>query len=200
MLTDTFINDTIQINLATCLDISGYPNFAIKYRKPDGTVGCWIATLCAGDDECITYTTALGDLDQSGEWLIQAIATNVGASLHGTWASFYVHKPLLATCPSLTVAPTTLVPTTTLTTVPPTTVPPTVLPTTVLATLVPSTLLASTLAPTTALTTAPPTTSEPTTTPPATTSPPTTTGTPATTPSPTTGAIATTTPPTTGAI
>lgn len=111
MLTDTFIDDTIQINLATCLDISGHATLTIKYRRPDGTVGCWIAAQCAGDVNCITYTTAIGDLDQSGEWLIQAVATDAGVSLHGTWASFYVHAPLMATCPPLTtIAPTTPAP------------------------------------------------------------------------------------------
>jgi hypothetical protein len=108
---DTFVNDTIQLNINTNIDISGYATIFIKYRRPDGTVGCWIAALCIGDNSCMTYTTINGDLDQSGEWLIQAVAEDVGVALHGRWTSFDVHEPLTATCPPLTtLAPTTAAP------------------------------------------------------------------------------------------
>ena len=105
---ETFVNDTIKLIIDANIDISGYATLTIEYRKPDGTVGCWIATLCPGDNNYMTYTTSIGDLDQSGEWLIQAVAKDVGIALHGLWTSFDVHKPLMATCPPLTtVAPTT---------------------------------------------------------------------------------------------
>jgi len=178
---DTFVNDTIQLIIDTNIDVSGYSTLLIKYRKPDGTIGCWPATLCPGNDNCITFTTSIGDLDQSGEWLIQAVAEDTGIALHGRWVAFDVHKPLLATCPP---------PTTTLTTVPPTTVAPT---TSAPTTVSPTTIASTTLAPTTiagstgvpATTEPVPTTFYPTTAGPATTSSG-TTGVPATTPVPTT--------------
>ena len=108
-----FVNYTIQLIVDANIDISGYATIFIKYRKPDGTVGCWTTALCAGDDNCMNYTTIIGDLDQPGEWIIQAVAEDAGVALHGTWTSFDVHKPLTATCPPLTTAPpTTVVPTT----------------------------------------------------------------------------------------
>lgn len=108
---DTFVNDTIQLIVDANIDISGYAILTIEYRKPDGTIGCWIAALCADDDNCMTYTTVIGDLDIPGEWLIQAVAKDVGVALHGRWTSFDVHEPLTATCPPLTtLAPTTAAP------------------------------------------------------------------------------------------
>ena len=108
---DTFVNDTIQLNIDTNIDISGYAILTIKYRKPDGTVDCWTAALCVGNNNCMTYTTVIGDLDVSGKWLIQAVAEDAGVALHGVWTSFEVHSPLMATCPPLTtLAPTTLAP------------------------------------------------------------------------------------------
>lgn len=108
---DTFVNDTIKLTIDTNIDISGYATLTIKFRRPDGTVGCWIATQCIGDVNCMTYTTVHGDLDIPGEWLIQAVAEDVGVALHGVWTSFDVHSPLMATCPPLTtLAPTTAAP------------------------------------------------------------------------------------------
>lgn len=105
---ETFVNDTIKLIIDANIDISGYATLTIKYRRPDGTIGCWTATLCIGDNNCMTYTTINGDLNIPGEWLIQAVAEDAGVALHGTWASFDVHSPLMATCPPLTtVAPTT---------------------------------------------------------------------------------------------
>lgn len=108
---DTFVNDTIKLTIDTNIDVSGYTTLTIKFRRPDGTFGCWIAALCIGDNNCITYTTITGDLNISGEWLIQAVAEDIGVALHGTWTSFDVHSPLMATCPPLTtLAPTTAAP------------------------------------------------------------------------------------------
>ena len=188
---DTFVNDTIQLIIDTNIDVSGYIIRMIKYRKPDGTIGCWPAALCLANNNCLTYTTSIGDLDQPGEWLIQASVRDTGVALHGAWIAFDVHRPLLATCPP---------PTTTLTTAPPTTTVPTTLSST---TALPTTVASTTPAPTTAtITTIAGSTGVPATTEPVpTTFYPTTavptTG-PATTPSGTTGVPATTNVPTTG--
>jgi hypothetical protein len=105
---ETFVNDTIRLTVNTNIDISGYATIQIRYRKPDGATGCWTATICPTDNECMYYDLTIGDLDQVGEWLIQGIALDAGAQLTGQWCSFYVHDPLVEFC--TTVAPTTAAP------------------------------------------------------------------------------------------
>jgi len=107
---DTFVNDTPRLTVDANIDISGYATLQIRYKKPDGTTGCWDATLCPTDDECMYYDPAIGDLDQEGEWLIQGVALDAGVRLTGRWCSFEVYDPLAMYC--TTVAPTTAVPTT----------------------------------------------------------------------------------------
>lgn len=107
---ETFVNDTIKLTVNTNIDISGYATLQIRYRKPGGTTGCWAATICPTDNECMYYDLAIGDLDQVGQWLIQGIALDAGARLTGRWCSFYVHDSLVEFC--TTIAPTTVAPTT----------------------------------------------------------------------------------------
>jgi len=107
---DTFVNDTVQLNLDLGIDVSGYSEFIIKYKKPDGTTGCWTAALCSSDNERIIYTCVHGDLDISGDWLVQALVRDTGVQLHGRWNEFKVHSSLAEFC--TTVAPTTVAPTT----------------------------------------------------------------------------------------
>lgn len=107
---ETFVNDTIQITINTNIDVSGYAELQIRYRRPDGTTGCWPAILCALDNECMYYETVIGDLDQAGEWIIQGRAVDAGVQLTGTWCKFTVYDQLVDFCTSL--APTTLAPTT----------------------------------------------------------------------------------------
>jgi len=107
---ETYVNDTVKLTIDTDIDISGYGTKQIRYQKPDGTTGCWTAGACPADVNCMTYTCVHGDLDQSGEWLIQAVVKAVGEKLTGRWGSFQVHDPLVLNC--TTVPPTTLVPTT----------------------------------------------------------------------------------------
>jgi hypothetical protein len=107
---ETFVNDTVQLTIDTNIDISGYATLLIRYRKPNGVIGCWTATICPTDVNCMYYICVDGDLDIPGEWLIQAQAKDVGVKLTGLWVSFQVHDPLSEFC--TTVAPTTMVPTT----------------------------------------------------------------------------------------
>ena len=107
---DTFVNDTIRLSVNANIDLSGYAVLQIRYKKPDGTTGCWVATICATDDTYMYYDTVIGDLDQAGEWLVQGMALDAGVRLTGKWCSFMVYDPLREFC--TTVAPTTMVPTT----------------------------------------------------------------------------------------
>lgn len=96
---ETFVNDTIQLTIDTDIDVSGYATLAIKYRKPNGTLGRWLASICPGDVNCLTYTTLIGDLDIPGDWLIQGYVEDASEQLNGRWVKFTVYAPLLATCP-----------------------------------------------------------------------------------------------------
>ena len=107
---ETFVNDTIQLTIDTNIDVSGYATLLIKYKKPDGTTGCWTASACPSDTDCLTYTCIYGDLDEPGRWLFQAIAQDIGVKLTGRWFEIMVYDPLSEWC--TTIAPTTLVPTT----------------------------------------------------------------------------------------
>jgi len=105
---ETFVNDTPRLTYCTNLDLSGYDTLQIRYRKPDGTTGCWAAILCATDDNCIYYDITLGELDQVGEWLYQGIVFDPGVRLTGQWCSFIVNNPLALNC--TTMVPTTAAP------------------------------------------------------------------------------------------
>jgi hypothetical protein len=107
---ETFVNDTVQFTIDTNIDVSGYTSLMLRYKKPSGITGCWHGVIDPLDNSCITYTCAIGDLDEAGEWLIQATVTSAGVRLTGRWNSFIVHDPLRMFC--TTLPPTTMVPTT----------------------------------------------------------------------------------------
>ena len=107
---ETFVNDTPRITIDTKIDVSGYATLQIRYRKPDGTTGCWSATLCASNDDCMYYDVQLGEIDQEGIWLYQGVALDTGVRLTGRWCKFTAHNPLAQFC--TTEPPTTMFPTT----------------------------------------------------------------------------------------
>ena len=113
---ETFVNDTIRITVDANIDLSGYATLQIRYQKPDGTTGCWDATICPTDDTMMYYDTQIGDLDQAGVWLIQGVALDVGVQLSGKiWCKINVKDRLVVYCttaPPTTSIPTTAVPTT----------------------------------------------------------------------------------------
>jgi len=102
---ETFVNDTIRITINANIDLSGYATLNIRYRKPDGTTGCWVATICPTNNEYMFYDCAIDDLDQVGELIIQGVALDAAAKLTGTWCKLTVRDSLVEFCTS--VAPTT---------------------------------------------------------------------------------------------
>lgn len=105
---ETFVNDTLKITVDADIDVSGYSSLRIKWKDPNGVTGCWTAAVCAGDNNCLTYTCVDGDLYVAGDWLAQGLAEDAGVQLHGIWFKFVVHAPLAPTC--TTVPPTTPAP------------------------------------------------------------------------------------------
>lgn len=97
---DTFVGDTIRININTGIDISGYSILCIKYRKPDGTTGAWTATIDPTDSTRMYYDCDTEDIDIAGEWVIQASVEEGALQLNGRWVRFDVYGPLLEECPA----------------------------------------------------------------------------------------------------
>ena len=62
-------------------DVSGYTGLKMQVKKPDGTIVEWTATIYEYDSESnyIRYSTQEGDLDQAGEYELQAYGE------HGGW-------------------------------------------------------------------------------------------------------------------
>lgn len=104
---DTYVGDTIQLTINTGIDISGYSTLCIKYRKPDGTIGTWTAAINPANSNQMFYTCETEDLDQPGEWVIQASVEEGAEQLNGRWVRFTVHEPLRQVCGATTAAPTT---------------------------------------------------------------------------------------------
>ena len=100
---ETFVGDTITINVNAGIDLSTYDNLVIKFKRPNGTTGIWNATLDPLDSTHMYYITDETNLNMSGTWILQAHADEVGVSLHGLWTELVVHDPL----PETTVVPTT---------------------------------------------------------------------------------------------
>lgn len=109
---ETFVGDTIKINLSTGIDLSGYDILHIKFRRPDGTFGRWIAAVDAVITHMV-YTTKPTDLDMPGKWTVQAHVEDAAlpeTDLHGEFVEFDVLTPFIEA--HSTPAPTTLGPTT----------------------------------------------------------------------------------------
>ena len=57
------------IELDTGVNVSAALSAKIRYSKPSGTRGEWTASVSGNK---VTYTTIDGDIDQSGDWSLQA--------------------------------------------------------------------------------------------------------------------------------
>lgn len=65
-----FKKRTVRIELDTGLDLTDATLTQIRYIKPDGlTKGAWTAEV---DGSILWYKTTTSDIDQSGDWQIQA--------------------------------------------------------------------------------------------------------------------------------
>lgn len=82
----------IKITLECGKNISAASTLSIKYRKPKGDTGTWTGTL--EGTTALYYTTVDGDIDELGEWLIQAYVVLSGQKFHGDIVSLDVKSPL----------------------------------------------------------------------------------------------------------
>lgn len=66
----------LTIRLTTSIDLSSAKTTLIKYKKPDGTEGSWVATVFNVATGIISYVVASASiLDQSGVWVLWAHIT-----------------------------------------------------------------------------------------------------------------------------
>jgi|WetSurMetagenome_2_1015567.scaffolds.fasta_scaffold97550_3 hypothetical protein len=94
---ETFVGDTTKIILKTGIDLTGYADIRMRFRRPDGTAGEWIPTVHGTEDTWMEYTTVTADLNMAGEWTIQAFAADTGILLRGKWCNFTVYVPIKMT-------------------------------------------------------------------------------------------------------
>jgi hypothetical protein len=72
MTNKIYQNDTgLKISVPVGVSTSGASVTTLEVTKPDCTIVTWLADK--KDDTTLSYVTAVGDLDQAGNYLIQAI-------------------------------------------------------------------------------------------------------------------------------
>ena len=87
-----YTHDTgVVIELDAMTDITSQSILQIKYRRPDGSVGGWDATVV--DTTKAQYTTLPGDLDVPGEWVFQIYVVLPGWSGYGEEYRRVIYRP-----------------------------------------------------------------------------------------------------------
>jgi hypothetical protein len=90
-----FVGDIgIKLRLYVNTDVTSGYNLYIKYKTPSGSTGTWSAV--AENTYYCTYIVQSGDIDEAGEWELQAYITAVTGSnaVHGDKTKLYVYTPI----------------------------------------------------------------------------------------------------------
>lgn len=95
---EVFVYDTVTISLDTGIDVSGFSKLNVKYERPDGTTGCWDASLSPTDNNHVIADLDGDDLDMNGIWKVQAYIEEGDEHYHGGVAEFTVYNRLVNTC------------------------------------------------------------------------------------------------------
>lgn len=78
-----FTNDVgIVFRVWAKTDISLASSILIKVKKPDGTVVSWTASVANDNDYYAVYTSASGDLDSNGDYLLSLYVTFPDGSIY----------------------------------------------------------------------------------------------------------------------
>lgn len=101
-----FVDDDVLLTLETKKVLTTFTTKKIKFKKPNGLQGNWVAAIHPSVN---TRMRATVNFDMAGLWKVQAFISKAGEKYHGMWADVYVHE---AIAPDTTVPPTTMVPTT----------------------------------------------------------------------------------------
>ena len=86
-------NYGVSIVVETCSSVSTATTLRMEVQKPDGTSVQWSATALSGDTEetKIYYVLTSGDIDQAGEYFLQAYIADGTSVKRGNKTSFVVH-------------------------------------------------------------------------------------------------------------
>jgi len=89
------IEHLVTTNGVAPRDISGATLTEFHARTPAGVTKTWTAVFTTdGSDGLLRYTTIAGDLDEAGDWLIQAYVEDGGTELHSTSGKLVVGAAL----------------------------------------------------------------------------------------------------------
>lgn len=84
------------ITVETGADLTGATTMEFLIKKPSGAGDTWTAVIPGGSvaqDGILIYTTILGDLDESGQYALQAHRIGPGVEHLGNTAYFDVEEP-----------------------------------------------------------------------------------------------------------
>jgi hypothetical protein len=91
-MTKLYQNATgVQITLETGYNIAAASALTMAVKKPDATTVEWTATLSG--TTALRYVTAANDLDQAGEYFLQAKVTVGALVTRGETAKLVVSEP-----------------------------------------------------------------------------------------------------------
>lgn len=91
----TTIKDKACDGTSSVLDVSAATTLNLIFKKPGGTVVTKSASFTTdGTDGQIEYITVDGDLDEVGNWQIQAYIVLPSGSWRSDKGTFYVHENL----------------------------------------------------------------------------------------------------------
>jgi len=75
-MSSIFVNQSkLRIQLTTNVDIAGATSLLIKYKKPSGTAGQFVATSSDDTNGVIYYDLTNEELDTPGQWMFWAYVT-----------------------------------------------------------------------------------------------------------------------------
>lgn len=89
-MTKPYVGDTGTAIVLDCgQNITAATARTIEVRKPDGSTASWTAS--ASGTDAISYTTLAGDLDQQGQYRLQALVTLPSGTWRGETAVLTVY-------------------------------------------------------------------------------------------------------------
>ena len=90
-----YVDDPKELILSMPGDLDDADEAVIVYRSPSGIEGLW-AAMIDGVEDTVTATLDEGQLDETGEWTVQAQVTmDDGLVYHSDLASFYIRPRIL---------------------------------------------------------------------------------------------------------
>jgi hypothetical protein len=95
IIEEIFTGNIIKITASLGINVTTFETLEIIFRKPDGTIGSWTATIDPDDNTKIFYNTVAEDLDLPGDWILQSHVVDGTTVLHGKLVNVHVLAPLV---------------------------------------------------------------------------------------------------------